>query len=103
MMSTILTDFISYQMMLKLDTSRNQLLVLNTRLVVFSVAIGFSAYLTGIYGMNLDNTVTIQTVVFGVFEAVTVGSFALIIITSASLLYYLKRVNILPRLLAFRD
>ena len=102
-MSTILTDFISDQMMLKLDTSRNQLLVLNTRLVVFSVAIGFSAYFTGIYGMNLDNTVTIQTVVFGVFEAVTVGSFALIIITSASLLYYLKRVNILPRLLAFRD
>jgi hypothetical protein len=85
-------------MALRLDTSRNELLVVNTRLVVYMVAVGFSAYITGVYGMNLDNTVTIQFVVYGVFEAVFVTSFALILIISAAILYYLKRTHVLPRL-----
>ena len=34
-------------MMLKLDTSRNKLLIVNTSFAVYLAAIGFSAYLTG--------------------------------------------------------
>lgn len=90
-------------MALRLDTSRNELLVVNTRLVVYMVAVGFSAYVTGIYGMNLDNTITIQFVVYGVFEAVFVTSFALILIISSAILYYLKRTHVLPRLLQNKE
>ena len=90
-------------MALRLDSSRNELLVVNTRLVVYMVATGFSAYVTGIYGMNLDNTITIQFVVYGVFEAVFVASFALIAIVSACILYYLKRSHILPRLVQNKE
>lgn len=84
-------------MALKLDSSRNQLLVVNTRLVVYVVAIGFSAYLTGIFSMNLDNAVTL-VVFYGVFESCFVGSFMTIIMMSAGILYYLKRTHVLPTL-----
>jgi magnesium transporter len=84
-------------MKLKLDTSRNRLLITNTTFAVYLMAIGFGSYLTGIYGMNLDNTVTIQFVVYGVFETIFVASFSIIIIISASVLYYLRRNYILPK------
>lgn len=91
-----------FQLVLKLDTSRNRLLVTNTTLVVYLVAIAFSAYLTGIYGMNLDQTVTIQTVVYGVFEVMFVSSFSLIFIISGCILYYLKRNRIIPKEVFYR-
>eukprot|EP01034_Spumella_vulgaris_P025879 gene25879-32385_t len=47
---------------LRLDTSRNELLIANTALAVLACSIGFSAYLTGVFGMNLDNTVYLQFV-----------------------------------------
>lgn len=84
-------------MALKLDSSRNQLLVVNTRLVVYVVAIGFAAYLTGIFAMNLENATTILNV-YGVFEPCFVGSFASIIGISGGMLYYLKRTRVLPSL-----
>jgi hypothetical protein len=84
-------------MALKLDSSRNQLLVVNTRLVVYVVAIGFAAYLTGIFAMNLDNSITLLYV-YGIFEAIFVGSFVSIIVISGCILYYLKRSRVLPSL-----
>ena len=45
---------------LRLDTARNELLVTNTMFGVLSSCIAFAAYFTGIFGMNLDNTITIQ-------------------------------------------
>jgi len=45
---------------LRLDTARNELLVTNTMFGVLSSCIAFAAYFTGIFGMNLDNTNTIQ-------------------------------------------
>ena len=92
----------SSQMILKLDTSRNKLLITNTTLVVYLVSISFGAYLTGIFGMNLDQTVTMLPI-FGLFETVFVTSFSLIIIVSSSILYYLKRKFILPSELEYHD
>lgn len=89
-------------MILKLDTSRNKLLITNTTLVVYLVSISFGAYLTGIFGMNLDQTVTMLPI-FGLFETVFVTSFSLIIIVSSSILYYLKRKFILPSELEYHD
>ena len=94
--------FPSPQMILKLDTSRNKLLITNTTLVVYLVSISFGAYLTGIFGMNLDQTVTIQPI-FGVFETIFVSSLSLIIILSAGILYYLKREYILPSEIEYHE
>ena len=46
--------------MLRLDTSRNELLVANTAIAVLGCCIGLGAYVSGIFGMNLDNTYTFQ-------------------------------------------
>jgi hypothetical protein len=43
----------------------------------------FSAYITGVYGMNLDQTTTIQNV-YGIFEAVFTTTFALIFIITGT-------------------
>lgn len=71
--------------MLRLDTSRNELLIANTSMAVLTCSIGFGAYISGIFGMNLDNTLTIQDIsglfltVFGVTFGLMFGSFYLII------------------------
>jgi hypothetical protein len=83
------------QMSLKLDTSRNELLMANTTLTIATVAIGFSAYVTGVFGMNLDQTITIQGV-YGVFEAVFTITFALIFVVTGLIWYYYKRTGVLP-------
>jgi len=48
--------------MLRLDTSRNELLVANTAIAVLGCCIGVGAYLSGIFGMNLDNTYNFQSI-----------------------------------------
>jgi magnesium transporter len=45
---------------LRLDTSRNELLIANTALTVLSCGIGFGAYISGVFGMNLDQTKYLQ-------------------------------------------
>eukprot|EP00600_Ochromonadales_sp_CCMP1393_P000073 CAMPEP_0174982286 /NCGR_PEP_ID=MMETSP0004_2-20121128/16409_1 /TAXON_ID=420556 /ORGANISM="Ochromonas sp., Strain CCMP1393" /LENGTH=824 /DNA_ID=CAMNT_0016234221 /DNA_START=61 /DNA_END=2535 /DNA_ORIENTATION=+ len=47
---------------LRLDTSRNELLIANTALAILGCCFGLGAYITGIFGMNLDNTDTIQNI-----------------------------------------
>ena len=51
--------------------------------------------------MSLDQTTTIQRI-FGLFEAVFVGTFAIIIIGIPTVLYYLEATGSLPRLVQFR-
>ena len=88
-------------MSLKLDTNRNELLMANTTLTIATVAIGFSAYVTGVYGMNLDQTTPIQNV-YGIFEAVFTVTFALIFIISGLIWYYFKRTGVLPNKIKLR-
>jgi Mg2+ and Co2+ transporter CorA len=76
------------QASLRLDISRNKVLVANIALSICSVNITFGAYITGIFGMNLDNTASIQPVQ-GVFATVWVGTFVLMIISTVSVYYYL--------------
>jgi hypothetical protein len=83
------------QVSLRLDTSRNELLIANTALAVLACSIGFGAYITGIFGMNLDNVDYIQPVKH-VFAAVSVGSFALIILVFCAILFYLRWSGMLP-------
>eukprot|EP01035_Chromulina_nebulosa_P022382 gene22382-28978_t len=47
--------------MLRLDTSRNELMVVQTSMAILAAAITFSCYMTGVFGMSLDNTITIQS------------------------------------------
>ena len=39
---------------------QNELLIANTCVTVLAAAIAFSGYITGLFGMNLDNTAYIQ-------------------------------------------
>lgn len=60
---------------LRLDTSRNELLIVNTQMAVLACCIGFAAFITGAFGMNLDNTIYLQYVpnLFYTICAVCVG------------------------------
>lgn len=74
----------------------------NTTLTIATVAIGFSAYITGVYGMNLDQTTTIQNV-YGIFETVFTVTFALIFIITGLIWYYYKRTGVLPSTIRLKE
>jgi Mg2+ and Co2+ transporter CorA len=78
-----------------LDTSRNELLIANTALAILSCSIAFGAYITGVFGMNLDNTVYLQPV-HGGFAYITSGSFAIMFVIFALIYGYLRYAGILP-------
>lgn len=80
---------------LRLDTSRNELLIANTALSVLACSIGFGGYLTGIFGMNLDNVETIQPVKYS-FTIVCVVSFSVIVIIFFVTISYLQYSGTLP-------
>ena len=63
--------------MLRLDTSRNELMIVNTDMTVLACCIGVGTFIAGIFGMNLDNTAYIQPV-DGTFAIVWVGSTLLV-------------------------
>lgn len=81
---------------LRLDTSRNELLICNTAFSLLSCCIGLGAYLTGVFGMNLDNTISIQPV-RGVFATIWAGSTAVIIVMFATVYGYLGYTGVLPQ------
>lgn len=80
---------------LRLDTSRNELLIANTALTVLACSIGFSAYITGIFGMNLDNVNMYQNE-SGLFAAITTVTMALIVIIFCSIMFYLRKTGMIP-------
>jgi hypothetical protein len=89
-------------MSLKLDISRNQAWVTDMSLTIATIVIGFSAYIAGIFGKNLDNATTMMPV-FGPFEIVFVGTFVIIIVGIFGTMYYLERVGIVPRRIHFEE
>jgi hypothetical protein len=84
--------------MLKLDTSRNELLVANTTLTVCTVTIGFGAYVTGVFGQNLDQTEWLMPV-SGVFVSVCALTAGFIIFATAAIILYLRKTGVLPKTL----
>jgi magnesium transporter len=80
---------------LKLDVSRNKLLTAHMTLAVIGVSISFSAYITGVFGMNLDNVREIQPVKgsFGTIFLITFGS---IILSVYSFLSYYRHTGVIP-------
>ena len=80
---------------LRLDMARNQLLILNVVLTVTTVVIGFCGYITGIFGMNLDQTTWLQDV-YGIFTVVFVSTLLFIIIGGCSLVCFLMKYEYIP-------
>ena len=80
---------------LRLDTSRNELLIVNTLLSGLSCSVAFGAYITGIFGMNLDNVDTVQTMKNS-FPMITMISFSIIILAYSILNYIFYRANVFP-------
>lgn len=80
---------------LRLDTSRNELLIANTALTVLSCGIGFGAYISGVFGMNLDQTNYLQPRENS-FLIVTILSFIGVVLVFIFGYGYLKMAGILP-------
>lgn len=82
-------------MLLRLDTSRNELLVASTVLSVVACAVGVGSFITGAFGMNLDNVDTLQPI-SGLFYTVCIVCLALIGMLSAVVIVFFRRHGILP-------
>jgi len=80
---------------LRLDTARNQLLVANTAFAVLACSIASGSYVTGAFGMNLDNTMRLQSEP-GVFNLVFVMTAVGIVIVFYVIIWYLRYTGILP-------
>jgi len=85
---------------LRLDTSRNELLIANTALTIFSCTTAFGAYFTGVFGMNLDNaagmpTGVIQEAPWG-FTVVFILTFSIIFLGWGSIFLYFRYTGIIP-------
>jgi Mg2+ and Co2+ transporter CorA len=81
---------------LRLNVAQNRVLAANITFNAAIVMISFGGYVSGIFGMNLDNTVTIMPV-FGVFEIVFVGTFSIMVIGSYLLLKYFESQGLIPK------
>ena len=80
---------------LRLDTSRNELLIANTALAVLACSIGFGAFITGVFGMNLDNVEYLQPKQ-NLFAVVSVTSCALIGFLFVGIMTYLRKSGMMP-------
>lgn len=80
---------------MKLSTSCNELLFASTIMSVFGTVIGFGGYVTGAFGMNLDNTETIQTTP-GWFAGVCSSTLFLIIFGSCVIIAIFYHFHYLP-------
>ena len=80
---------------LRLDSSRNQLMIVNAVLSVLTCIIGFCAYITGAFGMNLDQVYTLQPVK-GVFNAVFCITMFFIPVGTALICWFLMKYGYIP-------
>jgi len=93
--------YISYELqnaeevvMLRLDVSRNQLLVADTKLSVVSVSLAFGSFISSMFGMNLINHFESNSsgflIVFGLTTVIS------IIVVIGTILHF-KRTNVIPK------
>lgn len=81
--------------LLRLDISRNELLVASTVLSVVACTIGFAGFITGAFGMNLDNSEELAPVK-GLFGGVFGACLLLIVGLTGAILQYFRAKGILP-------
>lgn len=79
--------------MLRLDTSRNQLLVADTVLSICSLAVAIGSFVGSIFGMNLHNYLEDGE---WEFQAVTWSTVSFIILFIMTTIYVCKRRGIIP-------
>ena len=87
---------------LQLNYTQNQILLLNTVLTILACSIGFGSYLTGAFGMNLDNTKRLQ-LMENSFLIVFVLSFVCIVATFLLAYYVFRRNGVLPTIVGKRS
>lgn len=87
---------------LQLNYSQNEILILNTILTILACSISFGGYITGAFGMNLDNTETLQYKEHS-FYYIFAASFCCICITFLVSLFYFRTKGILPTFVGIRD
>lgn len=80
-------------MSLRLDTSRNQLLIADTTVSIVSMGLGLGAYIVGMFGMNLKSSVEEVDYWFMVVSIMTVFG---IVGLAGGTIAYLKKQKILP-------
>ena len=81
--------------MLRLSSMRNQLMIVNTIISIIACTIGFCAYVTGVFGMNLDNTKYIQPVP-GVFNGVIISTMTFMPTVTILTILFLKKYDFIP-------
>lgn len=79
----------------RLSSIRNQLMIVNTVLSILTCAIGLCAYITGLFGMNLDNVNTLQPI-SGVFNNVVISTVIFVPIATFCAIIFLKKYDYLP-------
>jgi Mg2+ and Co2+ transporter CorA len=82
---------------LQLNYSQNEILILNTGLTILSCSIGLGAFLTGAFGMNLDNTITLQDKEYS-FPIVVVSSLVAMTLSFLLTFGYYQSKGVLPRI-----
>lgn len=88
--------YIFTQLSLRLDIARNELLVANTLLALAACCFGLGAYVSGIFGMNLDNTLTIQNTPH-LFYTVIGASSTVMVMAFAGMVTLFKKNGTFPR------
>jgi len=87
---------------LRLDTSRNELLIANTVLAILGCCFGLGAYVSGIFGMNLDNTGKLQDTP-NVFNIVIATSFGGMMLMFAMFVVYFRSNGMFPARIALQQ
>jgi Mg2+ and Co2+ transporter CorA len=87
-------------LLLRLDVMRNQLLLANTLITIVAVNLAFGSFVSGIFGMNLDNTRNIEPMKDS-FITVTVVTIAVMFIFTAISILILIRNGMLPMFTIF--
>jgi Mg2+ and Co2+ transporter CorA len=80
---------------LTLNYSQNEILILNTVMTMLTCSVGFGAYITGVFGMNLDQTSYLQPKQNS-FLVVSIASFALLSILFFIAKKYFTYKGVLP-------
>ena len=82
---------------LKLEYTRNKLMILNTILTIIMCVIGFCSYVAGLFGMNLDNVDYIQPI-NGIFNSVVISTIIFIPVMTILMTIILNKLNYLPNI-----
>jgi len=79
--------------MLRLDTSRNQLLIADNVISIVSCSLGFGSFIGAIFGMNFDSEIWSDRTAF---SSVTVMTVIGMIVGAVGTIIYFQKTGILP-------